>query len=308
MNRLYISGPMSGQTDHNLPAFFAAADTVRSLGYLVENPGDNDGATLEAALGNAGTTGRTWSDYLRVDLARLAKCDGVVVLPGWQQSRGATLEVDVATRLGMPIMCLVPGCVKDSLDCVPQCHPWQLVPRVRCIGISGYARAGKDTLGHVLVERHGYIRASFADKLKELALLIDPRLSDDLYYNPITVKDHVEAVGWEKAKETPEVRRLLQAIGTGVRDIIGANTWVELAMRDIPDGSKVVFTDARFPSEAEAIKASGGVIWRMSRNGCNPVNGHVSEVALDDWNFDLAIPNNGTLADLEHIVDMAMVA
>lgn len=308
--RLYISGPMTGIPDHNLPAFFDAADVLASLGYLAENPGDNDGRTLEAALGNAGTTGRTWSDYLRIDIARLAKCDGVVVLPGWQQSKGANLEVDVATRLGMPIMCLTPGCLRDDLDCGPTCHPWELVPRVRAIGISGYARAGKDTAGRILVEHHGYLRVSFADKLKELALLIDPTLisaNADLDNN-WRLKEFVTDEGWEAAKEYPEVRRLLQAIGTGVRDIVGPNTWVELAMRGIPDGSKVVFTDARFPSEAEAIKSVGGVIWRVARNGYEPVNGHLSEVALDDWPWDLAIPNNGTLSDLEHIVDMAMVA
>ncbi len=302
--RGYIAGPMTGCVDHNLAAFFATADTVRALGYLAENPGDNDGATAKAAVGNSSTSMRTWSDYLRIDIARLTKCDFVVVLPGWQQSRGANLEVDIAQRLGMPITCLARAWPKNGAH-HDDCDTWQIVPRVRAIGLSGYARAGKDTVGKILVKQHGYVRASFADKLKDLALRVNP-IADCAGY---PLSHYVGEAGWEDAKDRlPEVRRLLQAIGTGVRDIVGPNTWVDLAMRDIPDGSKVVFTDARFPSEAEAITAASGALWRVTRPGHVPVNGHISETALDDWPFDRGIANNGTIGDLEHIVNMAMIA
>lgn len=36
------------------------------------------------------------------------------------------------------------------------------------IGISGHAGAGKDTFASVLVERYGFVRMAFADKLKEI--------------------------------------------------------------------------------------------------------------------------------------------
>ena len=33
----------------------------------------------------------------------LLQCDGVATLPGWQQSRGAVLEVTTALSVGLPI-------------------------------------------------------------------------------------------------------------------------------------------------------------------------------------------------------------
>ena len=109
MSRLYIAGPMSGFADFNMPAFFEAAEHVWLLGHEAENPADNDDPALDLSLANAlrnKANGATWESYLRRYLARLVKCDGVVVLPGWQRSAGAALEVDVATRLGMPVYCL----------------------------------------------------------------------------------------------------------------------------------------------------------------------------------------------------------
>ena len=42
------------------------------------------------------------------------------------------------------------------------------------IGISGYATAGKDTIGEILVENHGFRRIAFADKLREVLLALNP--------------------------------------------------------------------------------------------------------------------------------------
>ena len=302
--RYYIAGKMTGEVDFGYPKFFVAAEILKTLGHESENPADNDGPNVHIAVENAArykAAGKTWGDYMRRDMPRIATCDGIVVLPGWQKSRGASLEVDIATRIGMPILCLLRGIAynggPDNSDA------YQLVPRIRAIGLSGYARSGKDTVGQILVEKHGYRRASFADKLKELALLVNPIIGND----GVALLDMVELYGWESAKDAhPEVRRLLQAIGTGVRDIVGPNTWVDLAMRNLPDGSKVVFTDCRFPSEADAIRAAGGTLWRIERPGFGPVNGHISETALDDHEFNVVIPNKYTLDFLDGLVRLAL--
>ena len=92
MKRLYISGPMTGLPDSNFSAFNEAARTVRGLGYYVVNPVDiNPDPTTP------------WEMCLRADLKALCDCDGVVLLPGWQNSKGAQLELHVAHRLGMSI-------------------------------------------------------------------------------------------------------------------------------------------------------------------------------------------------------------
>ena len=88
--RVYISGPMTGYPEYNHPAFHAAEADLTALGYDVLNPARHPVAS-----------GMTWADYLRADLADVILADAVALLPGWEASRGARLEVHVAHALGM---------------------------------------------------------------------------------------------------------------------------------------------------------------------------------------------------------------
>ncbi|POB12318.1 DUF4406 domain-containing protein [Sulfobacillus sp. hq2] len=91
--RLYLAGPMTGYPDYNYPAFFAAADALRHAGYTILNPAD---------IGLHPTW--TWADYMRVGLDTLTThAEAVAVLPGWEASRGARLEVRLARRLGLRV-------------------------------------------------------------------------------------------------------------------------------------------------------------------------------------------------------------
>lgn len=89
--RIYLSGPMTGHQDHNFPAFHAAADRFRQAGWDVANPAENFG----------GRTDLPREVYLRADVAMLARCDAIALLPGWERSRGATLEAVLAVELGL---------------------------------------------------------------------------------------------------------------------------------------------------------------------------------------------------------------
>lgn len=170
------------------------------------------------------------------------------------------------------------------------------------IGLSGYARSGKDTVGAILTERFGYARRSFADAVRAGALAIDPVVCsgrDGLMRLSSLVGD----LGWETAKNLPEVRRLLQRIGTDFgRSLLGENVWVDAAFQGVSPGQRIVFTDCRFPNEASAVRASGGLMVRVERPGVVSVNSHVSERALDDWTFDEVIENDGSIDKLERIV------
>jgi hypothetical protein len=171
---------------------------------------------------------------------------------------------------------------------------------VPLIGLSGYAQAGKDTTAAVLIERAGFIRVSFADALRDAIYALNPQISD--WSGTARLQELVDAEGWDYVKVTyPEVRRLLQAMGTEVgRAQFGENFWVETAFRKM--SGNTVFTDVRFPNEYEAIKAAGGEVWRITRKGTGPVNGHPSETALDDFSFDRVIENDGSLDDLAKVV------
>jgi len=91
---IYLAGPMTGVEDFNYPAFRAAAAKLRAEGHNVISPAEYDRHELEW---------RPWIDYMRRDLRLLLLADEVRVLPGWEHSRGASLEVHVARELGMKV-------------------------------------------------------------------------------------------------------------------------------------------------------------------------------------------------------------
>lgn len=137
------------------------------------------------------------------------------------------------------------------------------------IGLAGKARAGKDTAGQFLVDHHGFTRVAFADKLKEAAYQLDP-IIQPLTYGHLNLQEVVDHYGWEKAKdEYPEIRRILQALGTEAGwKIHGHNLWVNAAATTIdalPVGTPVVITDVRFPHEVAWIRSQGGIITEIVR-------------------------------------------
>jgi hypothetical protein len=88
----------------------------------------------------------------------------------------------------------------------------------------------------------------------------------------------------------------LQHLGTGVREVLGRDAWVQAALAKLPPNA--VITDVRFQNEAEAIVERGGKVWRLERPGHGPINDHVSEHDMDEWPFDLVLPNDGSIQDL----------
>ena len=73
------------------------------------------------------------------------------------------------------------------------------------IGLSGYARSGKDTVAQVLVEKYGFQRIAFADKIREFLYDLNPRL-DHTLKDSLRLRDIVDVNGWEKAKIHKVVR------------------------------------------------------------------------------------------------------
>lgn len=168
------------------------------------------------------------------------------------------------------------------------------------IGLSGYAQAGKDTVAAILVERYGYTRLGFADIIKKACYHLDPIINLD----GMRLAHAVDKYGWDTAKSIPEVRRLLQVMGSEVgRDLIDAQIWIELTMFNVHPEDKIVISDVRFRNEAEEIKWRHGQVWRISRIQKDaPINIHRSETDMDSWDFDQYISNNGTIEELSELV------
>lgn len=109
--KAYIAGPMSNHPQYNVPAFLDAQKDLDSREDIeTQLPVDlNDPKVVEKLLaaetGTEVASGQTWGELLALDLELIeAKCDTIVVLPGWQRSRGARLETFFGRLLDYPIL------------------------------------------------------------------------------------------------------------------------------------------------------------------------------------------------------------
>lgn len=84
--RLYISGPITRDPNYRRK-FKGAADALEAKGYDVVNP-----AELIKVIG----TSFTYREIMAIDLDLLAKCEALIQLPGWEESRGANIEYGFA--------------------------------------------------------------------------------------------------------------------------------------------------------------------------------------------------------------------
>lgn len=97
MGKIYIAGKITGTTDY-LERFAKAEEWLNENGYrgMVINP-----AKISNGL-PSGTT--TYKDYIHIGLSMLETCDTIFMLKGWEESLGASLELQYAMTLGYKVL------------------------------------------------------------------------------------------------------------------------------------------------------------------------------------------------------------
>lgn len=181
---------------------------------------------------------------------------------------------------------------------------------MKLIGLTGKAGAGKDTLASLILEHTTGTTRAFADPLrraaKEIFGLTDDQMTDRV------LKEQVIPY-WGKSP-----RRLLQLLGTeSVRDIFGGDTWVknaDLRLQALERGEAgcdlpidvVIWTDCRYPEEAQWIRDNGGIVIEIVRPGVAAVEAHSSEQALPVELVNNRVINCDTLDDLSDLVQMLL--
>jgi dephospho-CoA kinase len=166
------------------------------------------------------------------------------------------------------------------------------------IGLSGYAQSGKDTVAERLVTQHGFERIAFADPIRSMVYAMNPKI------NGTPLVDLVDEYGWDIAKKKPEVRELLQSLGYAARVHLGEDIWVSAVLRKMWDKSqRYVITDVRFLNEAGTVKVLKGKVWRVERPGIDAANAHISEWEMNEYKFDETLGNDGTVEQLNFLVD-----
>lgn len=177
---------------------------------------------------------------------------------------------------------------------------------MKVIGLGCTAQVGKDTAAEYLEKKYpGKVkRVAFADKVKTVAMsLFD--LSWEQCYGPKEIKEAVDP----RYGITP--REILQGIGQKMREIYPP-IWVDtLFYTTIPQWEKegydcFVVSDVRYPNEADAIHAHGGVVVKVVRDagGVSVGAEHSSETAMRDYqDFDFIIENNGPIEEYYNKID-----
>lgn len=92
---IYLSGPITGLAELNLPTFRECEETLKAQGYKVCVPHD--------LFDGLDTKDWEHKDYMRVCIAAMMSYDKVVTITGWENSQGANMEVDIARRLSIPV-------------------------------------------------------------------------------------------------------------------------------------------------------------------------------------------------------------
>lgn len=164
------------------------------------------------------------------------------------------------------------------------------------IGILGLAGSGKTLVAKHLVEEYEFERMRFADPIKRMLRLglglTDEEIDGEAKMTPNAVFGGV----------TP--RHLMQTLGTewGRRNI-HTDIWVNVWRRDVAlQTGNVVVDDVRFPNEAAAIRAMGGVLWRVYRPGLT-MDSHVSERMQQNITEDHLINNATSITALLNSTD-----
>lgn len=172
------------------------------------------------------------------------------------------------------------------------------------IGVGYKAGSGKDEVANILVRKHGFLKASFAGKLKQ---------------------DCIHMFGWDpdwpytaegKATVCPvtgrTVREVLQLYGEMMRRTFGDDIWIRLLFRELEQDqiNSVVISDVRYRNEFDFIKKIG-VLCRVDRpehlraqSVTQGIEGHPSETELDGvkgWHAILV--NDSSLDKLKEGVD-----
>ena len=172
--------------------------------------------------------------------------------------------------------------------------------RAAIIGFAGPKGCGKSTVAEALRAglKDGYqavARHRFAQPIKDMARALG------------LTAEQIDGA----EKETPldllggcTPRYVMQTLGTQWgRDMISADLWVNATMARInaePEAIALI-DDVRFANEANAIRARGGLIVELAREGAAYDSTHASEAGLPRELIDVTIDN----ADAPQVVALA---
>ena len=190
------------------------------------------------------------------------------------------------------------------------------------IGICGFQSAGKDTIADYLVKEHGFIKMSFASKLKDIIATMFGWPRDKLEGLTKEDREWREQVDywWSKTLKMQQLtpRYVMQYFATDLfRNKFHPDIWVKIVENELNKlleqgtNQKIVISDCRFENEINMIIRLGGKIIQVYRDppywfhkyrqGENPNEIryiHRSEIEWIRCYRDYDVENDGTIEEL----------
>lgn len=174
--------------------------------------------------------------------------------------------------------------------------------RIIIVGVSGFARSGKDTVCDYAVDHFGYRKVGFSDPIREIAKTIFG-FEDEDFVNER--KEEINPV-WNLSP-----RFALQKIGTeGSRNVFQDDIWIRCIERKIAklvekeDQRKFIIRDLRYENEADFVRSQEGhfgLVLHVLRPSQERIrlSEHPTERGIEIQSaHDIVLENTGTIEDM----------
>lgn len=130
------------------------------------------------------------------------------------------------------------------------------------IGFAGYVGSGKTSLSNYFVQNNGFVRLSFAAKIKEIMVVLG--VSETILADPVLKeKPHPALCGVSP-------RAFMEALGKMARDLTDGQLWLQQFVLAAQPKHLIICDDVRHQNEADLIRENGGYVFRLRVPGTQP--------------------------------------
>jgi hypothetical protein len=159
----------------------------------------------------------------------------------------------------------------------------------KIIAFAGRKQSGKTSCSNfvktLFPDDENFVKVyNFADPLKQDVCMNLLGLTYEQCYGDDEQKNTLTDILWNEKLLT--AREVMQLVGTDLFRAMKHDVWTSATIQKIQTEQKKIalIADCRFPNEVKAVKESGGVVIKLTRNPFN--SDHLSETALDHENYD----------------------
>ena len=175
------------------------------------------------------------------------------------------------------------------------------------IGISGYARSGKDTFGDTLVK----VLKEYGIKAKAYALATQLKIDIDF----LTKSDFGISAFTKNDEEKYIIRPLLVGYGESWRKA-NPDHWVEILDSNLEPRTLAIITDIRYENEADYILENQGFLLNINRvlpdgsfvSAANKEEANNHPLVFSKCNFDLCWNTTEDENEIEQIVENFIIS